>query len=248
MSACWLLIIAAVAAASAQQRPAALDSRTNRDFRPDDSKVEVGGQDAAGSCPADQIGLKHQHAVKQTQANRDEMLRQSLSSAAVHLRAAVPPVLPHTSSYGKKQVLRTFEPSPGLRSANSSTSSLIALVHPDDDKILDFGKHRGKTYITVLNFDPGYCSWVKNEPKPNGKLESFQRYINDKTGMGNPQNRRRLDKKNARVQVRHVPLAFASEGHLNNWTVSMVQMTWRDPPENLLEEEDQWHRFVKRMV
>ena len=243
-----LLIVAAVAAAGAQQQPAVLDSHLSRDSRPDDSKVELRSQDAVGTCH-----------VKQTQSDRDEMLWQALSGAAVQLRAAVPPafangplVLPPASANGKNQVLGTFEPlgafepSPEIRIANSSNSSLITLVHPDDRKIMNFGTHRQKEFKDVFKNSPDYCAWVRKVPKASGPLKDFQDYVNQRSKGVPP--KRRLDKNRGGPQARHVPLAFASERHLKNLTVFVVYMTWLDLPEDLPENPNLLHRFVKRMV
>ena len=233
MFAARLLIIAAAAAAvGAQQQPAALDSRLNRGVRLDDSRVELRSQDAAGICEADQITVKHQHTVKESQADRDEMLRQVLSGAAVQLRPAA---------------------SPDLRSANSTNRSIITLVHPDDNKRVPFEQCFpksiwGKTFENASNDLPTYCKYVGKtlETRSEESFNSFQKYCKDKCNLGKPN--RRLNKTKVGTLAHHVPLAFASEERLKNWTVFTFEMIWLDQPKDLLENPELKQRFVNRMV
>jgi len=254
-----LLIFLASAVLGMSQRPAALDVVLKHGVRLDDPKVELRSPDAAGSCQAEQAILQQHVPLKQTEEDRNEMIRQAMS-ATVQLRSAGPSLnLPAFATI--QRGIGTLEPTercPLLRSgnnrSNSSMPSLIVLDsrHPDDDKILEIGKHRGRTFLRVFKNDPGYVRWASNIPNPTGQLQTFVDYVRAKRQQSQP---RRLNKtKTGPRQVpleRHVPLAFASDSGLESWTVFMVKMVGLKKTELLPEKahrERMLHAFFRRMV
>jgi hypothetical protein len=249
-----LIIILVLAVVSAGQRHGVCLEDTKVDFR---------RPDAAGSCQAEQAAPQHQVTAKQTEEERNEMIRQAVTGGTVQLRAAGPPLVPPTSTTTQHgmSTLEPLERWPLLRSKNRSNSSLLSMItlaHPDDHKIIDFGKRKGKMFRDVSETDKGYCTWVKSQDpsKMSNSLNNFKMFYDYLLLRGKRKAPQRLEsskEKQSRHEPLewHVPLAFISESHLEDWHVFMVQMTWLKLPTDLHENpgsSDLLHRFVKKMV
>ncbi len=240
------IIILVLAVVSAGQRPGVCL---------EDTKVKLRRPDAIWSCQAEQATPQHKVTAKQTEEERNEMIRRAVSVGTEQLRAG-PPLVPPTST--KKHGISTLEPLdrwPLLRSQNRSNSSLLSMItltHPDDDKIMNFGKHKGKKFCDVPEY---YCRYVLETFDPLSQ-KMFYDYLREKMKAPAPEPRRRLDKNQKQPGHKplewHVPLAFASESHLEDWKVFMVPMTWLKLPTDLHENprssDPRLHRFVKTMV
>ena len=57
-----------------------------------------------------------------------------------------------------------------------------------DEDIMDFGKHKGQSYLGVKQKDPSYCNWVAKETSKNShpSFLRFRIYLNQPEG-GNPE-------------------------------------------------------------
>lgn len=56
-------------------------------------------------------------------------------------------------------------------------------------KIIDFGKHKGKSHEEVCGEDPDYCSWALEVAQPKGALAKFVTWLKGKRGLeGVPRN------------------------------------------------------------
>eukprot|EP01063_Lacrimia_lanifica_P023247 TRINITY_DN3071_c0_g2_i3.p1 TRINITY_DN3071_c0_g2~~TRINITY_DN3071_c0_g2_i3.p1 ORF type:complete len:255 (+),score=55.84 TRINITY_DN3071_c0_g2_i3:524-1288(+) len=53
-------------------------------------------------------------------------------------------------------------------------------VHPQDPSLLDFGKHKGRSYEYVYSHEPGYCRWAGWQKKGQPALKRFAAYCKEK--------------------------------------------------------------------
>ena len=54
----------------------------------------------------------------------------------------------------------------------------------DCNRIIDFGRYKGKSYGWTLKNKPTYCEWVLMQSEPSTKLENLQRWLLDVSKSG----------------------------------------------------------------
>mmetsp|Transcript_35069 Transcript_35069/g.82587 ORF Transcript_35069/g.82587 Transcript_35069/m.82587 type:complete len:313 (-) Transcript_35069:419-1357(-) len=54
----------------------------------------------------------------------------------------------------------------------------------DESPVLDFGRHKGRTYLDVALNEPAYCSWAKQIQEPGEKMASFVEWLAEHNTLG----------------------------------------------------------------
>lgn len=68
-----------------------------------------------------------------------------------------------------------------MSTSSISNSRALRARDSEGDKVLNFGKHKGLTYLSVCEQFPNYMIWLANERKNKDK-ELFD-YVNEKLGV-----------------------------------------------------------------
>lgn len=252
-----LLLTAAAGAVSTQRLHAPTIYGDNQEQHAQDLEIGLRGPSLpSGLCKADSTHMLQagsRVAGTQTEADRAEMIRQAVNGPPLQLRTAIVEGKPRNTITGNLDP--PIPPDLTWSNRTHSRKSGVAYLHPDDDKIVDWCKHKGKTFREVYVQDYGYLSWALrnlSQPKPRSNMRKFLNYAQS---LESKPARRRLDKKEKRPsqgQDRHVPLALVSEEPLEDRKVFVVEMEACGLPRQDhyegAEASVMLHKFVKRMV
>jgi len=66
-----------------------------------------------------------------------------------------------------------------INKVDDSHLSKVDLHHRLGNSLLNFGKHMGKSFHWVHDYDDNYCKWVLRQRRLQGQLLDFQRWLNE---------------------------------------------------------------------
>eukprot|EP00754_Rhynchopus_humris_P046764 Rhum_TRINITY_DN6302_c0_g2::Rhum_TRINITY_DN6302_c0_g2_i1::g.19643::m.19643 len=81
------------------------------------------------------------------------------------------------------------QPPPPPQPTATVADDVAVYMSPEmlDGMLITFGKHSGKTYIEVLQGEPGYLEWCRKQTNPSGALRDFIDYTVRRTGNPLPE-------------------------------------------------------------